>query len=308
MTETSTNPHLAAVTPELRNWIVEQAQAGVTAPKVLQAMLDVGWHEDVALAAMEAVLTEHLQKNSAPAGRAPAVQASAQAAVQQDMPPAVPVPDLRLAQSPAMVDAGDCQVRVLMQLRLPRVVVLDGVLTPDECEQIIALAKPRMKRSLTVDSKSEAGGDELNEDRTSEGMFFERGEHPVVAALEARIAHLLGWPVENGEGLQVLRYGPGAEYKPHYDYFEPGLPATPALLRRGGQRVGTLLVYLNTPQEGGGTTFPNAGLEVAAQQGSAVFFSFDKPHPSTLSLHGGAPVITGEKWVATKWLREREFV
>jgi prolyl 4-hydroxylase len=38
-----------------------------------------------------------------------------------------------------------------------------------------------------------------------------------------------------------------------------------------------------------------------------VFFSYDRPHPATRTLHGGAPVIEGEKWVATKWLRERRF-
>ncbi|THU00637.1 2-oxoglutarate-dependent dioxygenase [Lampropedia puyangensis] len=297
----SSNPHLASVTPELRQWIVDQAQAGVSAPKVLQAMLDAGWTEDVALAALEAVLTEHLQRNK------PEQFENMPAIAKSDEPESVPVPDLALSGSPSFLDAGDRNVKVVMHLKLPRVVVLEGLLTPQECELMIELAKPRMQRSLTVDSQSEEGGDELNDDRTSEGMFFERGEHPVIAALEQRIAHLLGWPVENGEGLQVLHYGPKAEYKPHYDYFEPGLPSTSALLRRGGQRVGTLLLYLNTPVSGGGTTFPNAGLEIAAQQGTAVFFSFDKPHPSTLSLHGGAPVVEGQKWVATKWLRERAF-
>jgi prolyl 4-hydroxylase len=71
--------------------------------------------------------------------------------------------------------------------------------------------------------------------------------------------------------------------------------------------VGTLVMYLNSPTKGGGTTFPDVHLEVAPRRGSGVFFSYDKPHPSTKTLHGGAPVIEGEKWVATKWLREGEF-
>ena len=124
---------------------------------------------------------------------------------------------------------------------------------------------------------------------------------------EARIAALLHWPVDHGEGLQVLRYGPGAEYKPHYDYFDPNEPGTSTILKRGGQRVGTLVMYLNTPEKGGGTTFPDVHLEVAPQRGNAVFFSYERPHPSTRTLHGGAPVIAGDKWIATKWLREREF-
>ena len=69
-------------------------------------------------------------------------------------------------------------------------------------------------------------------------MFFLPAEFPVCARLEQRIATLLDWPLENGEGLQILRYGPGAEYLPHYDYFDPAEAGTPTILKRGGQRVG----------------------------------------------------------------------
>jgi prolyl 4-hydroxylase len=112
----------------------------------------------------------------------------------------------------------------------------------------------------------------------------------------------------HGEGLQILRYRPGAEYRPHFDYFDPQHSGTARILERGGQRVGTLVIYLNTPDGGGGTTFPDAGLEVAPVRGNAVFFSYDRAHASTRTLHGGAPVTAGEKWVATKWLREGVFV
>ena len=114
-------------------------------------------------------------------------------------------------------------------------------------------------------------------------------------------------PAENGEGLQILRYRPGAQYRPHYDYFDPAEPGTPKILERGGQRLASIVCYLNTPEAGGATVFPDAGLEVAPVQGNAVFFSYDRPHPSTRTLHGGAEVGAGEKWVATKWLREGRF-
>jgi prolyl 4-hydroxylase len=129
-----------------------------------------------------------------------------------------------------------------------------------------------------------------------------------VRRLEARIAKLVDWPEINGEGLQILHYRPGAEYKPHYDYFDPAEPGTPSILKRGGQRVATLVMYLSEPAKGGGTVFPDVHLEVAPKRGNAVFFSYDRPHPATRTLHGGAPVLEGEKWIATKWLREREFV
>lgn len=188
----------------------------------------------------------------------------------------------------------------------PRVVVFGGLLSDDECEAVVAAASPRMARSETV--VYETGGNEVNAARTSEGMFFGRAENSLCETIEARIAALLRWPVENGEGLQVLHYRPGAEYKPHHDYFDPAQPGMAAVLRRGGQRVGTVVMYLNTPEQGGATTFPDVGLEVAPIKGNAVFFSYDRPHAVSRTLHGGAPVIRGDKWVATKWLREREFV
>lgn len=220
-------------------------------------------------------------------------------------PDTFPVPGALLHQAPPDLSVNGHTVKVLLTLERPRLVLLGNLLSPEECAALIALAQPRMARSLTVHTAT--GGEELNPHRTSDGMFFERGETALVQRIEERIARLLGWPLENGEGLQVLHYRPGAEYKPHYDYFDPAEPGTPSMLQRGGQRVGTLVVYLNTPEHGGHTTFPDLGLAVAPQCGNAVFFSYEQPHPDTRTLHGGAPVVTGEKWVATKWLRERKF-
>jgi prolyl 4-hydroxylase len=216
---------------------------------------------------------------------------------------ALPEPDL--AASPLYLDAGDRRVHVLQVMVNPRVVVFGDLLSDEECEQMIALARPRLARSLTVATRT--GGEEINADRTSRGMFFRRGENALVARIEARLARLLNWPEENGEGLQILHYQPGTEYKPHYDYFDPSEPGTPSILRRGGQRVATVVMYLAEPERGGGTTFPDVHLEVAPKRGNAVFFSYDRPHPATRTLHGGAPVLAGEKWIATKWLRQQRF-
>jgi len=278
------------VTPQLRQWIVEQAQAGHGAEAVLKAMLAAGWQEDVAVDAMEATLRGHLE----------------QQAVQQGLPPALHVPNPDLDESPLYIDAGDRRVHVVQAMAMPRIVVFGSLLSDAECEELIALARPRLARSLTV--ATQTGGEEVNQDRTSNGMFFQRGENELVRRIEARIGRLVNWPVEHGEGLQILQYGPGAEYKPHYDYFDPDQPGTPTVLKRGGQRVGTLIMYLGEPELGGGTVFPDVHLEVAPKRGNAVFFSYERPHPSTKTLHGGTPVRAGEKWIATKWLRERPFV
>jgi prolyl 4-hydroxylase len=280
------------VTEELRRWIVAQAEAGCRPEDVLAAMKSSGWDEDVAIEAMENTLRQRLDD----LGKRPEVAS---------VPAATKVPEPAVGEGAVITMSDGHQVKILTTMKLPRVVVFGHLMTDAECEQLMALAAPRLLRSETVDNAT--GGSEVNAARTSDGMFFERGEAPLIQKIEARISELLRWPVENGEGLQILRYRPGAEYKPHYDYFDPAQPGTPALLARGGQRVASLICYLNTPERGGSTIFPDVGLEVAPVKGNAVFLSYDRAHPDTRSLHGGSPVEAGEKWVATKWVRERRF-
>jgi prolyl 4-hydroxylase len=270
------------ITVELQRWIVEQTQAGLSDQAVLDAMLASGWSRSVAQGALQDVLRDRPPRPA---------------------PGAMPQP--ALGEAANAVQAGDRAVQVLTALNDPRVVVFGGLLEATECDELVALAGERLSRSETVEL--DTGGSEINAARTSEGMFFARGENALIERIEARIAVLLQWPVENGEGLQILRYRPGAEYKPHYDYFDPAQPGSASILKRGGQRLASLVMYLNTPVRGGATTFPDVGLEVMPARGNAVFFSYPRPHPDTRTLHGGAPVLEGEKWVATKWLREGRF-
>lgn len=272
------------ITPELRQWIIQQSSSGHSVESVLNAMKASGWDEDVALTALEKTLEEHAR---------PLLQGHR------------PLPEPSLTPGATTIWAHDRDVTVLASMERPRVLVLGGLLSLDECQEMMTLAAPRLTRSETVVNAT--GASEVHTARTSQGMFFGRGEQALCQRVEARIAALLNWPVEHGEGLQILRYAPGAEYKPHYDYFDPSQSGTPSILRRGGQRVGTLVMYLNTPAAGGATIFPDVGFEVSAVAGNAVFFSYALPHPMTRTLHGGAPVIEGEKWVATKWLREQRF-
>jgi len=279
---------MQVVTPEIKTWIIQQARAGYPVNAVMQAMRAAGWSEPVAVAAIDEAVKEYIST----------------------MPPAPPAsimrPYIDLSRSPCTIDVSDRMVNVLLTMAKPRIALLSNVLSDEECETLVREAEPRLKRSNTVDN--ETGGEQLHPDRTSDGMFFSRGETPLIQRIEERLSRLINWPVENGEGLQVLRYKPGAEYKPHYDYFIPDAPGTSRIIANGGQRVATVVIYLNDVERGGGTTFPDVGLEVMPKRGHAVFFAYDQPDPSTLTLHAGAPVIEGEKWIAVKWLREFQFL
>ncbi len=278
-------------TPAVLQWVKSQRAAGFDALALYKSLRDSGWAHDMACRLAD------LQPAQAPE------QASTSSPAVEPAEPAVPWPTG--AGQRVALDAGDRRVQALAVMREPNIVVLAHVLSDEECDALVAAARPRLSRSLTVSVKT--GGEEENVDRTSQGMFFARGESETIARIEARLAHLLNWPMENGEGLQILRYGPGAEYKPHYDYFDPHEPGTPRILERGGQRVATVVIYLNEPEAGGGTVFPDVQFECMPRKGHAVFFNYSRPHPDSRSLHGGSPVISGEKWIATKWLREHRF-
>lgn len=274
------------IAPELKAWILDQVRAGHPPEAVVAPMVAQGWQEQVAIDAVETVVRGHVEHHARGA----------------DLPVPVPVPAPVAWNGASVLSAGDRDVQMLAHLVHPQVVVFGGLLSHAECDGLVELARGRLARSSTVNL--DTGSDEVHAARTSQGMFLRRGENALVARIEARIAALLQWPVENGEAMQVLRYGVGAEYRPHHDYFDPGRPGVSGILARGGQRVASVVMYLNTPARGGATTFPDARFEAAAIKGNAVFFSYDRPHPMTGTLHAGAPVLEGEKWVATKWLRE----
>ena len=272
-------------TPELMQWLTAQLAAGYAPATLQQSLLETGWAPSIAQAALHACA-----QSSSP----PAASKSQRCA---------PGPDL--AQHPNAIEVDGRSVQILLSMTQPQLLLFDNLLSDAECDQLIADARPALTRSRTVAHGNQDG--EINPSRTSQGMFYQRGQTPVVERVEARIAQLLRWPVDHGEGLQILNYHPGAEYKPHHDYFDPDKEHNAAILQRGGQRVGTLVMYLNDLPAGGCTFFPESRLRIHPRKGQGVFFAYPRPEVQTRTLHGGDPVIDGEKWIATKWLREGVF-
>jgi prolyl 4-hydroxylase len=277
----STSP---TISPALREWILTTTRAGHGVAEVLQLMKDSGYDPRQSRSMVAEVLRLPLAALQASAGKL--------------LPPGLrtthpEVPDV-------CIDGHTIQVALSVEKPVLR--VLEGVLGGAECDELIELARPRLQRALTVDSD---GGQQVDQRRTSEGTFFQLNELPLVGRIEQRLAGLLGVPVDHGEGLQILHYLPGQEYEPHFDWFDAEQPGFAAITAAGGQRIASVVMYLNTPAQGGGTAFPEIGLTVTARRGSAVYFAYEGGDRS--SLHAGLPVQRGEKWIATKWLRERPF-
>ena len=124
-------------------------------------------------------------------------------------------------------------------------------------------------------------------------------ENPAIHALNRRLAAASGSAPEQGEPLQVLRYRPGGEYKPHFDAI-PGF-ANP--------RTMTFLVWLNQDYEGGETFFPTPGLRLKGRAGDAILFRNTgvDGRRDPAAGHAGLPVTAGEKLIASRWIREKAF-
>jgi prolyl 4-hydroxylase len=104
--------------------------------------------------------------------------------------------------------------------------------------------------------------------------------------------------------VQYPRYQVGEEYRPHFDWFDEFNKNEKV---HGGQRFSTFLIYLHTPEDGGATTFPRAGISVPAIKGNAIlFYNVDENGENdNRALHSSEIVQEGTKWVVVKWLREK---
>eukprot|EP00041_Stephanoeca_diplocostata_P012103 m.202039 g.202039 ORF g.202039 m.202039 type:complete len:404 (+) comp18811_c0_seq5:81-1292(+) len=187
----------------------------------------------------------------------------------------------------------------------PRVFRIVDFLSDFEADYIIQQAAPMLGRS-TVGH----GGDARESNtRSSKSAWLHRGHSKVLDAIYQRVGLVARVPegkmVEtNVESINVLNYGVGAEYAPHFDWGADG---------RVESRFISSLIYLNTPEAGGGTGFPKAimgngkvGTEVNAEKRTLVFFYdlLEDGNADELSLHAGLPVKKGEKWIAPLWIWE----
>jgi prolyl 4-hydroxylase len=209
---------------------------------------------------------------------------------------------------PNSLDTPDRTVEMLFVIESPRVVLFGNLLSDEECDLLVSLSRDKLQRSSVVNAST--GAYDIHPHRTSSGTYFKRGENELLQRIERRISELVDWPVEHGEPIQVLHYEPGGEYKPHYDYFDPAHPGNQEVLAQGGQRIATLIMYLNNVSRGGSTVFPEIGLDVLPRKGHAVYFAYcdDAGTLDVRTLHGGSPVGSGEKWIATKWFRQQPYV
>jgi prolyl 4-hydroxylase len=181
----------------------------------------------------------------------------------------------------------------------PHIELIQSLFSPEECRYVQMLAKPWLEPAKVY---SEAGGSMIDPQRDADNMaFVPLTEDLVIQSFNQCIAEAATLPVAWGEPLHVMRYGPGQKFLPHHDAHGPG--------RGKRRRRATALLYLNSEYEGGETHFPALGFRVRGAVGDLLIFhnliGYDKPDPRM--VHAGLPIIRGEKWLATRWIRGCDF-
>ncbi|PWA40801.1 2-oxoglutarate (2OG) and Fe(II)-dependent oxygenase superfamily protein [Artemisia annua] len=201
----------------------------------------------------------------------------------------------------------------------PRALYFPGFATEQQCNGIIKMAKVKLAPSTLALRKGETA-ENTKDIRTSSGMFVSSYEDKtgILDQIEKKIERATMIPRRHGEAFNVLRYDLGQKYNSHYDAFNPTEYGP-----QKSQRIASFLLYLSDVEEGGETMFPfengeNAdsnydfrkciGLKIKPRKGDGLLFYSLYPNGTIdpTSLHGSCPVIKGQKWVATKWLRNEE--
>ena len=179
----------------------------------------------------------------------------------------------------------------------PHARMFEGLLTEQECAYLIAAAG-EFEPSMVYDPAGQLVRDTI---RTSDGATFHWDiEDPAIHAINRRLAAASRTDYDAGEALQVLRYAPGQQYRPHFDWVDSA----------PNQRLWTGLIYLNDAYQGGATAFVRTDIEVRGRTGDVLLFSNARPdgHGDDLAEHAGMPVISGTKYLATRWIRERRWI
>jgi prolyl 4-hydroxylase len=181
------------------------------------------------------------------------------------------------------------------------IAIIDYQLSETDCYGLIGMGTKNMSSAKTL-------GTQIDGYRTAQNSWIkERNE--LTQKLKSIVAAKSSHPIENQELIHIVKYDVGGEYKPHHDFFPPTEDYTASATANAGQRVISCLFYLNDDFEGGETEFPTKKIKVTPKTGRMLMWSNMYPNGELdyESLHAGLPVISGTKWVAIVWVREKTF-
>ena len=195
--------------------------------------------------------------------------------------------------------------------KTPEIFYIDKFITNKEIEYIINASKGKLNKANVSYLNKDAKNYKNYKGRTNKSYWLDKNSDPITLKLCKRIAKEVDCDWIHFENFQIIHYGPGEEYQYHFDaYNKKELEKYNNFCGERGNRLKTVLVYMNNVEEGGGTGFKNIGkgeTVVEAKKGRMVVFENvnKKNEIYKRSLHAGLPIIKGEKWAFNLWLREK---
>ncbi|XP_044306109.1 prolyl 4-hydroxylase subunit alpha-3, partial [Varanus komodoensis] len=186
--------------------------------------------------------------------------------------------------------------------RQPYIALYHDFISDAEAEQLKGLAAPWLQRSVVASGEKQQKADY----RISKSAWLKDTLDPVIVALDRRIVALTGLNTQPpyAEYLQVVNYGLGGHYEPHFDHATSR--KSPLYKLKSGNRIATLMIYLSSVEAGGATAFIYANVSIPAVKNAALFWwnLHKNGDGDEDTLHAGCPVLAGDKWVANKWFHE----
>ncbi|XP_045534588.1 prolyl 4-hydroxylase subunit alpha-1 [Papilio machaon] len=184
----------------------------------------------------------------------------------------------------------------------PDVFVFYNVISDEEIEHLKILSKQRLKRS-EVAGYSDFANETIAKYRSSKTAWLYDYDSSVAARVSRRAADFTGFSTATAEPLQIVNYGLGGHFSPHFDFFlkdsEPELPK----MKKYGNRIATTIFYMSDVTQGGATVFTELGLTVFPVKNAALYWL--NLHPSgegdITTRHAACPVLRGSKWISNKW-------
>lgn len=269
---------------ELKRWMRESAEAGRNFSQIVIGLaVNYGYSVPVAKRIAQVVLYQGDNDD---------------VALYQN---SVGVPDIHTETQQTTLHLGSSNPTIAFEQFFPRIVLVDNFLSPEECDALCRQGEDVLAPAEVLDQGNLG---QQAKKRSSFTARFPRNHSSLVDLVEEKIAELVDWPAANSEPLQIQRYLPGQQYVAHYDFFEKPSAVSDKFVTEGGQRLATLIVYLKQPEAGGATYFSNLGLRVSPRAGSALFFNYPDAAIAGGTMHCGEKVVTGEKWILTKWFRQ----
>ena len=196
----------------------------------------------------------------------------------------------------------------------PEIAIIHDLVNIQESENIQNITRGKMISTPYV-NVNDGKRQKTSKGRTSKVHYLNERIFPEAMVVSKRIELATRFKLYHeyyaSENYQVMNYGIGGKINIHVD--ETGYNFSKYnnekslfnVMRDGGLRIVTFMLYLTSVEAGGNTVFPQAGISVKPEKGSALYWFNIGPQNNYDSrlMHLGCPVLFGNKWIANKWIK-----